>query len=68
MRKWAEVFRNKTTGMPGCEQLAAIDVTDELDGGDSVMVDLKAAYGTNVLYHFHFCRHDDGQSCRVAEV
>ena len=68
MRKWLEVFQNKTTGIPGLEQLAAIDVADETDGGVSVMAELKTIYGTDVIYRFHNCEHDEGGPCRTGEM
>ena len=62
MRKWAQAYAD--AGM-GVEQVAALDVTDEPDGGLSVMADLKLAYTTTAKFEWHECYHDEGTACKT---
>ena len=69
MRKWAEVYvEDKLGDITGRKQVAALDVTDEPDGGSSVMADLKSAYGSDATYQWHYCYHDEGKSCRTENI
>lgn len=61
MRKYAEVIQPSPVEDKD-ELVACLDVTDEPDGGLSVMADLKTIYpGCN--YQWHECKHDDRQGC-----
>jgi len=64
MRKWAQAYAD--SGM-GREQVASLDVTDESDGGLSVMADFKKAYGSEAKYEWEFCHHDEGEGHRPCE-
>jgi hypothetical protein len=65
MIKWAEAYQK--TGELN-EKVAAIDVTNEVDGGDSVISELKTIYGDSAIYQYHFCYHDDGKPCSTEPI
>lgn len=70
MRKWAEVIDNRTLGadgQPSNEIMAALDVTGEADGGETVMADLKTIY-PGLRYRWHYCEHNRDGICRTEEV
>ncbi len=65
MIKWAEVIQpGSGIGNPPVK-LAALIVSDETDGGLATMVSLKASYGADKIYRWHYCEHDDGGSCKT---
>lgn len=65
MIKWVEVFRDDllSDGRVVKEKLAALIVSDEPDGGLATLASLKETYGTDAIYQWHYCEHDDGRGC-----
>lgn len=69
MRKFAEVFTSsKTNGETVWTKVDGVDVTDEPDGGQSVVDALKATHGLDASYRYHYCRHDEYASCTVEKI